>query len=333
MVGVVSGLLLGLIFLLSKRQKAQFNIFLAMLFFLLSIRLGKLYFQEYSYGIVRNAYFNLMQAAYFALGPVLWLYIQSYLNHGRPRRAVWHFLPAFVFLFGAFFIRYYFGESFWLLLYLASLIHPFVYLFLSLRLIIPLHSRIQKRWLGSLIFSLTLIALANVLFFFFEFPFYLLTSLLLLITTYLFVYLGVNHRKLLRQISPANASKYANLKRDDHEFEHQFELIKNWMEEKKLYLQPQLSLEQLSEKTGLTTHQISGTVNYCSGKNFPDFVNTYRLEEARRLLLAHPKKKIIAVAYESGFHSISSFNQLFRKKTGMSPSAFRKKHRRSSPDL
>ena len=69
-------------------------------------------------------------------------------------------------------------------------------------------------------------------------------------------------------------------------------------------------------------------INETVGQNFFDFVNRYRIEEAKKLLANPADKKItvLEVLYEVGFNSKSSFNTLFKKHTGLTPSEFKKKN-------
>jgi len=62
-------------------------------------------------------------------------------------------------------------------------------------------------------------------------------------------------------------------------------------------------------------------------KSFYDYINHYRVEEARQLLIDPGKAgyKISSIAYDAGFNSVSTFNEVFRKFTGLTPSQFRKK--------
>ena len=55
-------------------------------------------------------------------------------------------------------------------------------------------------------------------------------------------------------------------------------------------------------------------------KNFFDFINTYRIEEMKKQLQGESKYTILGIAYESGFNSKSSFNRIFKKYTGQTPS-------------
>jgi len=99
--------------------------------------------------------------------------------------------------------------------------------------------------------------------------------------------------------------------------------LRNFMREERPYLDSSLRLQDLAEKLSLSNHYISQVINDLDGKNFADFVNEYRIEEAKRLLLETTGKKIIHVAYDSGFNNKASFNNAFKRFTGMAPSEFR----------
>jgi YesN/AraC family two-component response regulator len=57
--------------------------------------------------------------------------------------------------------------------------------------------------------------------------------------------------------------------------------------------------------------------------SFTDFINSYRVEAAKCALLSQENRKIIHVAYDTGFNNKVSFNNAFKKFTGLSPSQFR----------
>jgi AraC-type DNA-binding domain-containing proteins len=94
------------------------------------------------------------------------------------------------------------------------------------------------------------------------------------------------------------------------------------------YRDPDLSLQTLSTMLGLQHHQLSQILNKRLGTNFRGYINHYRLEEAKRLLVVAPDMSILDIAYAVGFNSKSAFNALFVKATGFSPSAFRKNNAR-----
>jgi len=103
--------------------------------------------------------------------------------------------------------------------------------------------------------------------------------------------------------------------------------IQHYMQNGKPWLEPELTVYQLASRLSLKPRLLSQAINEILGQNFYDFINRYRIEEASRLL-THPKDDkitILEVLYEVGFNSKSSFNTLFKKYTGLTPTAFRKK--------
>ncbi|SRR6266496_803464 len=104
--------------------------------------------------------------------------------------------------------------------------------------------------------------------------------------------------------------------------------VLNYMQNNKPYLEPELTLDQLASQLSLKSRVLSQVINEILGQNFYDFINRHRIEEASRLL-TNPKDEkitILEVLYEVGFNSKSSFNTLFKKYTGVTPTEFRKKH-------
>ncbi|MBC8123297.1 MAG: helix-turn-helix domain-containing protein [Gemmatimonadaceae bacterium] len=83
----------------------------------------------------------------------------------------------------------------------------------------------------------------------------------------------------------------------------------------------------LAQRLGVRPKVLSAALNEGLGQHFFDYVNRYRIEEARRLLTnpADPKVTVLEVMYQVGFNSKSSFNTLFRKYTGQTPSAVKKR--------
>ena len=98
------------------------------------------------------------------------------------------------------------------------------------------------------------------------------------------------------------------------------------MTEKELYKNPDLKVSDLSEITGLSTRNISTIIKEYNDSNFYDFINYYRIEEAKNLLESEDSDiTILTILYESGFNSKSVFNTVFKKKVGTTPSNYRSK--------
>lgn len=102
--------------------------------------------------------------------------------------------------------------------------------------------------------------------------------------------------------------------------------LESLMKEKRPYLEGDLSLSKLSEFIEITPHHLSYLLNEGFNKNFFQYVNHYRVEEAKKLLLSEEYRhiSIIGIAYDSGFNSKTAFNTVFKKETGMTPSLFKK---------
>jgi AraC-like DNA-binding protein len=117
-------------------------------------------------------------------------------------------------------------------------------------------------------------------------------------------------------------------KSDNGESEKIEQTLLQHMQSNKPFLAPELTLDQLASQLSLKPRVLSQTINDRLGQNFYDFINRYRIQEASRLL-TNPKDRkitILEVLYEVGFNSKSSFNTLFKKYTGLTPSEFKKKN-------
>ena len=96
------------------------------------------------------------------------------------------------------------------------------------------------------------------------------------------------------------------------------------MTENSLYIDPDLSLRQLSDQIGISENHISETFSRHFNKNFFDYVNGYRIAQACQQL-NESNETILNIAMDVGFNSRSTFNTAFRKHTGTTPSQYRKK--------
>ncbi|MEM9075400.1 MAG: helix-turn-helix transcriptional regulator [Bacteroidota bacterium] len=95
------------------------------------------------------------------------------------------------------------------------------------------------------------------------------------------------------------------------------------MTEKKPYLNPDLTLDELAKLTGLSPRHLSQIINQYLNKKFYEFINEFRIDESKKLL-QEGNLKILGVAFESGFKSKSTFNYAFKKYVGETPSSYLK---------
>ncbi|SHM01279.1 transcriptional regulator, AraC family [Chryseobacterium carnipullorum] len=102
--------------------------------------------------------------------------------------------------------------------------------------------------------------------------------------------------------------------------------LKKYMEEEKPFLNPSLTIQDLSKGSEIPARELSVLINHQLGQHFYDFINTYRIENAMHILkdTAKTKVTVLEILYEVGFNSKSSFNTAFKKHTGYTPTDYRK---------
>ena len=122
------------------------------------------------------------------------------------------------------------------------------------------------------------------------------------------------------------AKKYEKSTLTPERAERYLKRLLNHMETEKPYVDGELTLPKLAERLSIPAQHLSQTINERLQQNFFDFVNTYRVEEAKRRLLDPAKQhySVLAIAEEVGFNSKSAFNAVFKKHVQMTPSEFRK---------
>ena len=103
------------------------------------------------------------------------------------------------------------------------------------------------------------------------------------------------------------------------------EKLDRLMTEEHLFLDPDLNLQQLGARLELPPHQVSQLLNQFRGESFSDFVNRFRVEYFKKAIAnpANAHLSLLAIAFDSGFNSKAAFNAVFKKMTGMTPSAFK----------
>jgi len=100
--------------------------------------------------------------------------------------------------------------------------------------------------------------------------------------------------------------------------------LKKLMEEDKLYIQPDLNLQELAQHLKVNAVQLSSTINQVFNQNFNDYVNSLRIEEFIRRYQedTHNRYTLLSIAFDSGFNSKATFNRAFKKIKGSSPKEY-----------
>jgi AraC-like DNA-binding protein len=121
--------------------------------------------------------------------------------------------------------------------------------------------------------------------------------------------------------------KYSNSGLGSQEMNRIIAALETRMKADKPYLDPQLTIDELAGSINSSRHHLSQAMNEQLDQTFYDYINQYRVAEAKTLLAdpARASHKIAAIAFDAGFNSISTFNDVFKKIAGQTPTQYRKK--------
>jgi len=210
--------------------------------------------------------------------------------------------------------------------------------------------RLNKRWLTQLIFLFTLIYLIGLGRMYFRFSIYQnyeyerLVQLIMIILALLSIcwilwqalhkpnlFTGVNSTiEVIDELvaSQENSSDPTISVIETEKYNAIVSRLRAYMQLRKPFLDPSLSVETLAEQINLPSSELSLTINRIIGQHFFDFVNSYRINLAAEMLVTdeQQQKTVLEILYEVGFNSKSSFNTAFKKHLLMTPSQYRKLH-------
>ncbi len=160
----------------------------------------------------------------------------------------------------------------------------------------------------------------------------LISDFILVLAFVLFGFYGIRHQNIFvdandnmsldiknnKIVSPTYEN--SGLKADVAKQKHK-ELLK-YMATEKPYLQPKLSLSILAEGLNISPNYLSQIINQYEQQNFNDFVNKYRINEFIIKAEENTHFSLLALALDSGFNSKSTFNTVFKKHKGQTPSQY-----------
>jgi len=130
----------------------------------------------------------------------------------------------------------------------------------------------------------------------------------------------------LKLVSKIVSEEKQNDQLNENEYDKDLSKLKTYMVEKKPFLNPSLTIQDISNAIEIPVRELSLLINHKLNQHFYDFVNFYRIENAMEILKDTTKSKvtILEILYEVGFNSKSSFNTAFKKHTNTTPTAYRK---------
>ena len=335
--GFGQGLFLSIVLLKNKNIKPE-NYYLIFLLFSFSIIILYSIYKPSVYKDHLNLFDILSNTIVLAIGPSVYLYIKTKQNNvGIIKKSILHYFP-FLLIFITDSVTFLFSQSeesfFNRNLFLIGPIifytsYPY-YLFLSLKIINKVKSELENlKWMKTAIWVMHLpwlyIFILHLIKYIFGTPipdfFKLNISLFFAFCTFYFSYIHSSG-----EIGFAKKNRYESSKLEESDLQLKITKIKKSIEENKLYLDQNLSLSQVSNITGISTREVSLTINQATRMSFNDFINSYRVEYFKKIL-EEPKSQTyttLALAEKCGFKSSSTFYKAFKKKTGITPSEYKK---------
>ncbi|WP_338294108.1 helix-turn-helix domain-containing protein [Planctobacterium marinum] len=327
LLGAFNGLLLA-IWLFTRKPATLANRFLAMLIFMISVRIGKSVFLFFSTEL-DYIYRQIGLSACFLIGPALYFYFRAHRDASKSKQHAWQWhlvtLSGIVVLAAIYFPFQENTPDINGLMYRGINYIWLGYLLLSLPMAIPaIKARFKQSlktpldaetniqataWLGT--FAVWLAYFTS------SYTSYIVGALSFSFLLYLTVLL------LLYERSKKQETRYQNKRIDEQQARALIEKLKHQMESEKRFTDANLTLPQLAKLTGVNVPQLSQLLNDNLNSSFNQFVNRYRIEEAKRLLGETPQLSLELIAERSGFNSQSTFYNAFKRLENTTPARYR----------
>jgi len=350
-------LFVGIFLITHKKGNRRNNILLGTLFILIAWNIGGLTLQMNGV-VLKWEFLQMIDDGFFLLyGPIIYFYTQGVIfkDYKLSGRHLLHLMPYLLLTALLLYVRDFSpitseeiikSDLPWQFYSISALvyIHFFVYLGLSYRslwdyrkIIKNKYSQIDQINLDWLSFSLNTFGLLTIVSLIHNFIalaenrfVFMVTLVLLLIFIFYFVnrviFKALRQSEIFAGIAQNETTKYLGSNLTTGQVEEYKAQLLHMIQNEKPFLNPQVSLTDLSEKLSVSSKHLSQVINQSFNKNFFDFINSYRIQEAQQILKESRDDKltVLEVMYDVGFNSKSSFNTAFKKETGQTPTEFRK---------
>lgn len=327
-IGVILSLFFSLFLLITRKQQPKANFFLFIYLLAFSLRIGKSLF--FNYFPIDPEIRNIFLGVLLTIGPSTWFYTKFLSQPNtttKPSRILIHYVVGLLYVI-----------FFWAIPNDGSTIAQFFYTFLILHM--ALYSLASLIWLfrqpketpanGGIkkwLYCFSGVTLFMVIIYFMIsnniIPYYLGTAFLFSVVIIFFGIWAIKNPFLFK----INKEKYSNSSLSYEESVYQVNQLDILMTAEKLFLDPDLTLAKTSSQLEISTKELSQAINQVYKINYSQYIANFRVEEAKRLLhlAEYANYKISAIAYDSGFNSISSFNDTFKKFTLSTAVEYREK--------
>lgn len=358
--GIVQGPFVVLLLNKKEGKKSRANLFLSILMIAFSFSISHIFFAESIVSHLPLQVFSLGDPTFFLIAPLVWFYTLELMGY----RIQWswkillHFIPFFIMILLSTTFKMFVSVKacisfleqnyrliqivFWIIVVLQfSLYHIISHkkwtLFQELiRQEVSYTEHVDLSWVR---FFMIVFLMINIFFLFSLFAAIHLenslwltkiAALIFSLSVFALGYKGILQKDIFYK---KEDDKISNRKQDsidrpaiDQPNQELVDRILKHMEEEKPYLDSELSLSTLATDLKIGRSQLSQLINVGIGQNFYDFVNKYRVEQVKKMMV-DPKMKnynMLGIALEAGFKSKSTFNLIFKRFTGLTPTEYRK---------
>ncbi|HEY5746185.1 MAG TPA: helix-turn-helix transcriptional regulator [Chryseolinea sp.] len=308
-----------------RKERSLANVLLALLLLAFAVRIVKSVVYYFSLGHqVSTVVMNFGFGANLAIFPLLLLYLNSF--HKKEYRFDWwrhspHLIPALlVILLSPVLTSYFWMEQHG---YAISLWSAALYLPFCVRVIVKNFQKInntQRVWVLSVTVGVLLVWAAYMANFIFGLVPYIAAPVAFSFLIYFLSYLGLKKGEIFRQREKYERSAYS-----EDQIDRCFEELQTWFASHHPYRDASITLPKMADQLKVPANLLSETINSRTQQSFPDYINSFRIKDARELLKdpAYDQEKIATIAHQTGFKSISVFNAAFKKHANTTPSAYR----------
>ncbi|MDR1584780.1 MAG: helix-turn-helix transcriptional regulator [Prevotellaceae bacterium] len=296
----------------------------------------------------------LLSSSFLLFNPALYLYVQSLTRSGfeLKYRQLLHLLPFVLFETCAYVIKepvsldvffvYDHNLYFRILFAIANLLSWMVYNPLSIKLVhkYRINLRNERSNIGKnenlgwilavaifyVVYCLLAIIISAAVIYFQLNPLipHVYNYIMLLFMVYVMGFYGLRQQVVPRHLQIEKTASYKNSLLNADEKQQIQKKIVDFFEKEQAFLNPDLNMDALSEELKIPKYQLTEVLNTQIGKNFFQFVNSYRVEAVKRMLVdPNNKYSIEAIGYECGFSSKSAFYSVFKNVTNQTPVGYK----------
>jgi AraC-like DNA-binding protein len=330
--GLIHGLIVSVYFRFIKKRRTNSDVFLALLLFLMAIRVGKSVVLQFNSDL-EFLFIFLGLSMLLLIGPVLHWYFRS-LTRPSFKLRTFEYIQLIPFLcaltISPFITEQWLVENgtYWAAIFLIGIYLHLAfyiciaagYLYVFRRSLLDIQkTKAQEnilKWLQYVLLWVCFIWFSYVLNIFDDQVPYILGPLIYSLLIYALTFIAYT---LKAHTFSATSFEV------DTKSTHIYQEIVVVLEKDDRFMSPEISLQTLGELTGYSKHIISASINTYAQMNFNNLINYYRIQKAKELLSVATASKytIASIAYDTGFSSLSSFNAAFKKFAKTTPSQYR----------